>query len=52
LLGVRSDGEVDVLVSPTAPMPRKNAGRRSRLIEEHAADGAILLKAEGRGCRS
>jgi hypothetical protein len=35
LLGVRTDGEVDVLVSPTAPMPRKNPGRRSRLVEEH-----------------
>jgi hypothetical protein len=35
LLGVRSNGEVDVLVSPTAPTPRKNPGRRSRLVEEH-----------------
>jgi hypothetical protein len=35
LLGVRSSGEVDVLVSPTAPLPRKNAARRSRLVEEH-----------------
>ena len=35
LLGVRSNGEVDVLVSPIAPMPRKNLGRRSRLVEEH-----------------
>ena len=35
LLGVRSDGEVDVLVSPTSPMPRENRGRRSRLVEEH-----------------
>lgn len=37
LLGVRTDGEVDVLVSPTAPMPRKNPGRRSRLVEEHCS---------------
>ena len=35
LLGVQSNGEVDVLVSPTALMPRKNAGRRSHLVEEH-----------------
>jgi hypothetical protein len=35
LLGVRSDGEVDVLVSPTASMPRENPSRRSRLVEEH-----------------
>ena len=35
LLGVRSNGEVEVLVSPSAPMPRKNPGRRSRLVEEH-----------------
>jgi hypothetical protein len=35
LLGVRPNGEVDVLVSPAAPMPRKNPGRRSRLVEEH-----------------
>ena len=35
LLGVRSNGEVELLVSPSAPMPRKNPRRRSRLIEEH-----------------
>jgi hypothetical protein len=35
LLGVWSNGEVDVLVSPSAPMPRRNPGRRSRLVEEH-----------------
>jgi hypothetical protein len=35
LLGVRSNGEVDLLVSPAAPMPRKDAGGRSRLVEEH-----------------
>ena len=35
LLGVQSNGEVDVLVSPTAPMPRRNPRRRSRLVEEH-----------------
>jgi hypothetical protein len=35
LLGVQSNGEVELLVSPSAPMPRKNPRRRSRLIEEH-----------------
>jgi hypothetical protein len=35
LLGVLPNGEVEVLVSPTAPMPRKNPRRRSRLVEEH-----------------
>jgi hypothetical protein len=35
LLGVRSNGEVDVLVTPVAPLPRKNPDRRSRLVEEH-----------------
>jgi hypothetical protein len=35
LLGVLPNGEVEVLVSPTAPMPRKNTRRRSRLVEEH-----------------
>ena len=37
LLGVRTDGEVHVLVSSSAPMPRKNPGRRSRLVEEHCS---------------
>ena len=35
LLGVLTNGEVEVLLSPTAPMPRKNPRRRSRLVEEH-----------------
>lgn len=35
LLGVSTSGRVDVLVSPASPMPRKNARRRSRLVEEH-----------------
>ena len=37
LLGVQTDGEVDVLVSPAATMPRRNPGRRSRLVEEHCS---------------
>ena len=35
LLGVLPNGQVEVLLSPTAPMPRKNTRRRSRLVEEH-----------------
>jgi hypothetical protein len=35
LLGVDRSGRVDILVSPTAPMPRKDLRRRSRLVEEH-----------------
>ncbi len=35
LLGVSTCGRVDILVAPTAPMPRKDSRRRSRLVEEH-----------------
>ena len=35
LLGVLPNGQVEVLLSPTAPMLRKTARRRSRLVEEH-----------------
>lgn len=35
LLGVSQSGRVDILVSPIAPMPRKDARRRSKLVEEH-----------------
>lgn len=35
LLGVSSTGRVEVLVSPAAPMPRKNPRARSRLVDEH-----------------
>ncbi|QEL26448.1 hypothetical protein FQV39_06765 [Bosea sp. F3-2] len=35
LLGVSKSGRVDILVSPTAPVPRKDPRRRSRLVEEH-----------------
>jgi len=35
LLGVAASGQVDVLVSPVAPTPRKDPKRRSRLVEEH-----------------
>jgi hypothetical protein len=35
LLGVSDAGEVRLLVSPAAPAPRRDARRRSRLVEEH-----------------
>ncbi|KAF0229369.1 MAG: hypothetical protein FD175_1977 [Beijerinckiaceae bacterium] len=35
LLGVTATGEVEVLVSPVAPAPRKNARLRSRVVDEH-----------------
>ena len=35
LLGVSASGEVQVLLSPEAPAPRRNPRRRSRLVEEH-----------------
>ncbi|MBX3537226.1 MAG: hypothetical protein KF735_06310 [Chelatococcus sp.] len=35
MLGVAADGAVSVLVSPEAPLPRKNPRRRSRLVSEH-----------------
>ncbi|WP_088347389.1 MULTISPECIES: DUF2161 family putative PD-(D/E)XK-type phosphodiesterase [Rhodomicrobium] len=35
MLGVSAAGTVSVIVSPDAPMPRKDKRRRSRLIEEH-----------------
>jgi hypothetical protein len=35
LLGVSNAGDVQILVSPAAPAPRRDARRRSRLVEEH-----------------
>ncbi len=35
MLAVSDSDVVDILVSPIAPMPRKNARRRSRLVDEH-----------------
>ena len=35
MLGVGAKGEVEVLVSPAAPTPRRDPKRRSRLVEEH-----------------
>ena len=35
MLGVSQAGNVDVLVSPASPLPRRDPRRRSRLVEEH-----------------
>ncbi|KXF76524.1 hypothetical protein ATN84_10665 [Paramesorhizobium deserti] len=35
MLGVSDNGHVDVIVSPDAPMPRRNTRKRSRLVAEH-----------------
>lgn len=35
LLGVSARGQVEILLSPAAPSPRRNARRRFRLVEEH-----------------
>lgn len=35
MLAVADSGSVDIVVSPISPMPRKNARRRSRLVDEH-----------------
>jgi hypothetical protein len=35
MLGVSPAGEVSIIVSPAAPMPRRDPRRRSRLVEEH-----------------
>lgn len=35
MLGVSEIGEVRILVSPAAPGPRRDARRRSRLVDEH-----------------
>lgn len=35
MLGVSARGEVEVLVSPDAPTPRRDPRRRSGLVEEH-----------------
>ncbi|WGD29108.1 DUF2161 family putative PD-(D/E)XK-type phosphodiesterase [Ancylobacter sp. WKF20] len=35
LLGITADGRVEILISPSAALPRKDPRRRSRLVEEH-----------------
>ncbi len=35
MLGVSAGDHVEIIVSPLAPMPRKNTRKRNRLVEEH-----------------
>jgi hypothetical protein len=35
MLGISERGDVEILVSPAAPMPRRDPKRRSRLVDEH-----------------
>ena len=35
MLGIDDAGRVEIIVSPAAPSPRRDARRRSRLVEEH-----------------
>ena len=35
MLGVSESGRVEIIVSPASPAPRRDARRRSRLVEEH-----------------
>lgn len=35
MLGVTQAGEVEIIVAPVSPMPRRDPRRRSRLVEEH-----------------
>ncbi len=35
LLGIARGGDVEILVAPTAPLPRNDGRRRSRLVDEH-----------------
>src|SRR5690606_39172578 len=35
LRGVAPSGQVEVIVAPSAPMPRRDPRRRSRLLDEH-----------------
>jgi hypothetical protein len=35
MLGVSDTGTVDIIVSPVAPLPKRNSGKRNRLVEEH-----------------
>jgi len=35
MLGVSAGDHVEIIVSPLAPMPRKNPRKRNRLVEEH-----------------
>ena len=43
MLDVTDAGGVDIMVSPAAPMPRRDLKRRSRLVEEHASGRSPAL---------
>lgn len=49
MLVVTSAGNVEVVVAPVAPMPRRDAKRRSRLLDEHRRRVGDPQKGGGRG---
>jgi hypothetical protein len=49
MLGVSQAGEVSIIVSPVAPMPRKDPRRRSRLVDEHRRRLGDPVAGGGRG---
>lgn len=49
MLGVSQAGEVSIIVSPVAPMPRKDPRRRSRLVDEHKRRQGDPAVGGGRG---
>ena len=52
LLVVHARGGVEIVVSPSAPMPRRDQRRRSRLVDEHRKRQAIPQLAAVRANRS
>lgn len=49
ILTVSPSGSVEVVVAPSAPMPRRDTKRRSRLLEEHRRRVGDPQKGGGRG---
>lgn len=49
LIAVSAAGQVDVIVTPFAPTPRRDAKRRSRLLDEHKRRVGDPQKGGGRG---
>lgn len=49
MLVVTAVGNVEVVVAPVAPMPRRDAKRRSRLLDEHRRRVGDPQKGGGRG---
>ncbi|RYE38406.1 MAG: hypothetical protein EOP21_12255 [Hyphomicrobiales bacterium] len=49
ILTVSPSGSVEVVVAPSAPMPRRETKRRSRLLEEHRRRVGDPQKGGGRG---